>query len=258
MVWEGGTVRIGTSERRFLVSRDLFEQEGSGGGFPPFTFEVTGAYFATDEKYAAASGGSPVYFLHWVGTTDIPDRPTMGPDEFHPKWSCHADLVSEDGGKTVIKVDPNKKLDGGLGKAAGRMVKAAAEVTKHLANTPDDPFGAEGADPQIAETWVGLKWRMEQKTYTWKIGGEERSTEEFTPVEYLGRIGTSTPTPVTAVAAPAASSNGSLRDQVVALAAQFNDHGEFTRAALVVPGVASQGDLVKEILDATAIWAEAH
>lgn len=239
------------------MSRQDFMDQESSGGLANFTLTVDEAYFAIDQQYSERAGGD-VYFLHWTGRTDIPDRPLMSSADFHPKWSLDPDFVSLDGGKTVVSQSGRKNK---VGKAYGRMCAAAATATDRLKDTPEDFLA--GADPKDASIWVGTTWRLDNITRDW--GGEIGKRDELMPVEYIGKAGAAPAAPTAPAAAapiPAAApaQNGGVRQSIEALASGAADYRTFQQAALQIPGVADDTALVQEILDSgpTGLYARVH
>lgn len=230
---------------------DFLDQESSGG-IDKFTLTVTNAFFAIDPNYSEAVGAD-VYFLHWEGTTDVEGHETMTRDGFHPKWATDPDWMSIDGGKTV----KSQSGKGRLGKAAGRMMTAAANaiVEAGLKDSPENPFNAPGASPQVAETWIGTTWFMEEVEREFGSGMKSR---DLLPTKFIGTSDVSA-APAAPAAAPAPATSAApatdLRAQVVAVANGAADHQSFMQAALAIPGVSSDSALVADIVNPSGIFA---
>ena len=138
----------------------------------------------------------------------------------------------------------------------------------------------ERGEAYEAETWKGLRFRMERKEFSFTRSGEtEKQTYSVTlPVEYLGEVGEA-PKKAPAKKAPAkratpakrpvvkkAAKEDDLRSALVAYAAEFEEDDFDTFVASVYdeetfPRAAELEDdeeLANAVLDEDDIWAEAH
>ena len=239
------------------MSLDDFADQESGGGITDFTITVTNAYFEVDAKYSEAAGGGETLKLNWEGTTDVEGHEVMDRDGFHPSWTLDPDWMTLDGGKTV----KSQSGKGKLGKAAGRMMGAAANAVLEAGfkDAPESPFNKPGADPKSAETWIGTTWFLTEVT---KDFGNGMVARDQLPIRFIAAgetAGVAAPVaPVAAVPDASAVPVASVRDQVVVLAASIGDHAAFVTAAMAIPGVASDATLVGEIVAPTGLWAEAQ
>lgn len=261
-----------------MSREEMYDQE-SGGGLRNFILRVDEALFAIDEKYSEATG-SDVYFMHWGGQTNLPDRPIMQAvaGEFHPKWALDPDFISTDGGKTVVSQSGRKKK---VGKAYGRLCVDAATITEALKGTPADPFGSS-ISPRDASLWLGTVWRIDEVTR--EFGGQIKPVNELTVVEYLGRdlnpmtLAEVTAAPAAAPAAPQAAAvapqavatapvaapvgNGTveaLRAELLASAIQASDYRAWQGQWIADARVRENPELLVEIANPSAgIWATAH
>ena len=236
------------------MAREQFLEQESRGGIGPHQITVTEAEWRVSPEYSEKTG-KDTYFLHWYGTTNIEDRPIMDAESFHHSWSTDPDFLSVDG-KTLQSQSGKKKE---VGKAAGRMMKAAAEATVHLEGTPDD-FLAD-ASPLDASIWVGHTWEMEEVELD--FGGQIGKKREFHPVRYVGKASASTPSAPAAPAAPAApptAPNGAatgVEESIKALVQASPDFDTFRSAALAVPGLSDRPELMIRVVDETSgFWAE--
>lgn len=226
------------------MARSDYANAESSGGLRNFVLTVTNAFFAVDPNYSAKVGAD-THFLHWEGTSDVESYPVMDSTGFHPKWSLDTDFMSADGGKTVISQSGKGER---VGKAYGRMCKAAADLTEHLAGTPEDFL--EKGSPLDASIWVGTMWRMDDVEF----GSGQYKTTQLMPVEFVGFADSGAP-----ASAPAAATGESpLRQQVIDLAKASADYVSFQKAALALPNVTSDPGLVTEIATPTGIYASVN
>lgn len=226
-----------------MAREDLQGQVG-GGGYSDFEFTVTDAWFGISEKFEAAkdSGGPPTIFCHWVGDVQGLDGvPNLTEDGFHPSFEVGADWEPINDGKSIKYVGSGKER---FGKWYGRMVSEVFEYTKEVP-VGQHPFDGDN-HPRDAEHWVGTRWFMEDKEYDF---GRLGKTSKLMPIKFLG-AGSGATTTTTATSAPAAEANG-LRATVEVLAKAHDTYAEFQKAALAVPGVAQDTQLVVQIADQT-------
>lgn len=236
-----------------MARDDFLNQEGTGG-IRDFEFTVTDAYFAQSEKYNEKAGGE-VLFLHWLGTTDLENYPTLGEADFHPSYKVGADWTTLDGGKTVTYSGKSKtpRMGGGQGGYGGLTGRVAELV-------PQGPEGAwlDEGHPSDASIWIGTKWYMEEVTVQPDTQWEKKV---LMPTQYLGKDGSpapaATPSANTAVAAPAQESS-SLRDIVISIARDASSYQEFQAKALQLPNISADTSLIREVLDQNGIYAEAQ
>lgn len=234
------------------MSRENFAGDTSG---QEQIFVVEKSYFATSVGY----GDGTNLQLHWLGRVegDIV-REQTDPAEYHPSWSCGADWISVDGGKTASHPAGKTQFRKGVGSRPGafiqEMIERAMEAVPE--GGPEDIFGGK-ASALDATIWEGTKWLLADVEFD--FGGEIGKRMKSMPKEYLGKVGA----PAAPVAAPAAvpaaapaATNGELRSQVVALAKTVADFPTFQAAALALPGVAIDTALLGEVIDESAgIWA---
>lgn len=234
-----------------MARTDFVNQEGQGG-IRDFTFTVTEAYFASSEKYNQAVGGdADILFLHWIGTTDLDDRPVLTGEDFHPSWKVGPDWTTVDGGKTVSYGGKSKtpRMGGGQGGYGGLCTRVSELV----------PEGAEGAwldegHPSNASIWVGTTWYMEEVKVQ---PGTQWEKNVLMPTQYLGRNGSAPATAAPTAAATGTVSNG-LRDIVVQLAKESPTYQEFQAKALQLPNISADTALIREVLDQQGIYAQAQ
>jgi hypothetical protein len=180
----------------------------------------------------------------------------MDRDGFHPSWPLDPDWMTLDGGKTV----KSQSGKGKLGKAAGRMMGAAANsvLEAGFKDSPESPFNKPGADPKSADTWVGTTWFISEVV---KDFGNGMVARDQLPIRFVaagGTVGVAAPAAVAPVVPIAAVPAAGVRDQVVALAASIGDHAAFVTAAMAIPGVASDAALVSEVVAPDGLWAQAQ
>ena len=244
------------------MSREELGNQVSSGGLKGFRMFVQNAYFAIDPQYSEKTG-SDVVFMHFEGPTDLEEHPLLSKDGFHPKWAMDPDFMTLDGGKTVQSQSGKKSK---VGKAYGRMCKAATDATAHLANTPNDPLNNVSAT--AAAGWTGHTWIFDEVEFDW--GKEIGTRTELHPTVYVGagdvtKAAGVAAAPVAApwaaapVAAPApvAETSDALLDAVKGLAVQSADFNSFKQQALGLAGVTDRTDLLIAISDANqGIWAQ--
>lgn len=235
-----------------MARQDFVNQEGQGG-IRDFTFTVTEAYFASSEKYNQAVGGdADILFLHWIGTTDLEDRPVLTGEDFHPSFKVGPDWTSVDGGKTVTYSGKSKKPrmgggQGGYGGLCSRVVELIPE------GTPGDPL--EKGHPSDASIWVGTTWFMEEVTVQ---AGTQWEKNVLMPTQFLGTGGGAAPAATAAPTADNGTVASNLRDIVVQLAKDSSTYQEFQAKALQLPNISADTALIREVLDQQGIYAQAQ
>lgn len=262
------------------MAREDFEGQEGRGGLDDFRFTITGAWFAQSPEYAEKAQGSNPFFLHLIGTTDNEAQPVLEKDGFHPSYSMSEQWESIDNGATITHPQQGRGKTPKLGKAYGRFTTALWNATQ--TTTPDplaDPFS-----PHVAASYVGCVLQMEEVTNDW--GGTIGKRSEYQPSGWHGKTGSvappvvaapvvaapvataptlvapsdpaaSIPPPATPPATPPVAADG-LRPTIVAIATSAATYQEFQSAALAVPGVLQDTELVKAIADQGAgIWTEA-
>ena len=227
-----------------MARSDAYDQESSGG-LAGFEFTVEDAYFAPDPAYTEKAGVE-VLFLHWVGTSDADGHEMMSADGFHPKFSVGPDWQTLDGGKTIQHPRGNAKV----GKSYGRMLKIAAEATKELEGTPEDFL--EHGDFRDARIWIGTRWYMDEVERD--FGGQIGKRSELMPVKFLGFAnkpsgGSGGSAQTSGQQDSQAAASGGLREQIENLARALDDFDEFKRAALSLPGVTADADLMMAVME---------
>lgn len=230
-----------------MAREDLQGQTG-GGGIVDFDLEVTDAWFGLSEAFEEAVPGANQIFLHWVGKTDLEDRPVLTEDGFHPSWKVGPDWEIRDGGKSIEYVGTGKAR---FRKSMGRLCDQVFEITEDVANTDQDPF--KDHHPKDATAWIGTKWHMDEVHYDFSGGFE---SDDLMPVQFLGKGEVSAP--AASAESASASSNGDLREQVENLARNLPDYQTFQAAALQIPGVAADGELVADIADESKLYAKVN
>lgn len=239
------------------MAREDFQGQTGGGGIVDFDFVVTDAWFGTSEAFEKAVPGANQIFMHWVGKTDIEDRPVLDEAGFHPSWKLGPDWEVVDGGKSVKYVGSGKPR---FGKSYGRLCDEVIDITENIADTPEDPLGGDN-HPRHAATWIGTKWHVDEKHYEF---GSGMTSDELQPTAYLGREDITNPTatpsaaPTAAGPAPSNGAPGELVSQVENLARSLNDYQAFQSAALQIPGVAAHSDLVTDIANPDGLFARVN
>lgn len=206
-----------------------------------FAFTIRQSYFAPDARY----NNGQTTLLQWHGTTDNEDLP-----ETHIYFPLGKGWVSKDGGKTIVH-DSGK---------ADKYFVGSSLIAKLIARCIDE-FGMgdlleERGGPFESAPWVDLVFQMKYQTIDFGQGIDVKP--KLFPVAFLGTTGTA----VAAVGSSAPSSPHavSLRDQVLAVIRPFKNAGDFSgaqTAALNIPGVAEDAELVNGLLDDSGLYAEA-
>jgi hypothetical protein len=248
--------------------------EHGGGG--EYDLTITGSYFSPSPVYSARSGRDTM-FLHWTGTTSREAQPVMDANSYHPSFNCGVikgeDWVSHDGGKTVSNPNDVKfgrrsrvqeMIDRVLGLKGSEFEGQALIPEGH----PDDVF--EDADPRDASLWIGLKFKMGPVEREVEVPDDadprkrvKRTISYDMPLEYLGK-GDGQPVPASPAAAPGAPVPGTVVEPVAAatnpavlkarltgLAKSSSSFESFTAAALEIPGVADDAELLNSVFDET-------
>lgn len=220
-----------------------------------FDFTIERAWFAVDSRY---NNGETV-LLQWEGKTDDADTP-----ETHVWFPLGKGWSSEDGGKTIVHDS---------GKPDKYFVKTSL-MAKLIARVVDD-FGLGDlletrGDPFTASVWPGLTFHMKSETIDFGGGGIEARPKVF-PQKFVGVVDEAGTKPK-AAAKPAAKSGGasallaaaaakkaaasaaplSLTDQVKAAMAPHKANDDFAsaqQAALELPGVAEDEEIINRLLD---------
>ena len=231
------------------MARTDLEGQVGGGGYDDFIFTITDAFFGPSPAFTEKTGVEAI-FCHWIGTTDMEEVPVLDEDGYHPSYMLGADWEVTNDGKSVKYLGSGRER---LGKWYGRVLDEILEFTQDVPEG-QHPFDGD-AHPRDAVNWVGTRWRMKNKKYQW--GGEFGNSEKLVPVEYLGK-GHDTSSPAAASAPATAASNNNLRDTVLALAKSASDYKSFQSAALAIPGVTQDTQLVMEIADESKLYAEAR
>lgn len=238
-----------------MARDDFLNQEGQGG-IRDFEFTVTGAYFASSEKYNQAVGGdADILFLHWIGTTDLDDRPVLLGEDFHPSYKVGPDWTTVDGGKTVTYGGKSKtpRMGGGQGGYGGLCSRVVELIPE---GTPGDPL--EKGHPSNASIWIGTKWYMEDVKVQ---PGTQWEKNVLMPTQFLGIEGAASAPTATPTAAPTTASDSTtstLRDIVVTLAKESATYQEFQAKALQLPNISADSGLIREVLDQSGIYAQAQ
>lgn len=236
------------------MARSDFEDQKSGSALNNCEFTVTDAYFApASEKYIEAGGGSN-QFMHWLGTTNLEELPTVGKEDFHPSWKLGDDWDSVDGGRTVITSKRSNRPK--MGKAYGTLCEEVLKLVPE--GHPDDPM-AGANHPSNASIWIGTKWYLEEKV---ERAGTQFESRRLFPTKFLGKAsgGGGVATNVTNVtnitAAPSSNGGVNLRQVLEAIAKNSNTYQEFQAKALALPGVTEDYGLLGEITDESGFYAK--
>lgn len=253
------------------MARETSEEISGSASGGAFTMTVTGAYFAKAPQALVDKVEDPArrevvantWYLNLVGTTDRESQPVMDREGYHPSFALAPDWESLDGGKTITHPRFNERPRPKLGKHYGRMHDDALDLTKPLAETPEDPFFNH--DGWESDLWVGTTWKFGEVERD--FGGTIGKHKELSVVEFLGKGAVSAaaqlasgiaPAQAEAPAAAAPSNGGGVRDVLKALAVATPTFAEFQGKALAVEGVATDPVLVAELLDESKFYAQAR
>jgi hypothetical protein len=244
-----------------------WDKEGESGLLDNYLLTITRSWFGTSDKYMNGER----LLLNWEGTTDQLDFPTQ-----HVWYSVGAGWVTEDGGESCVHESGPEKY-----------FQKTSQYMKIITRCRENEGGAfdgimdilrEG-DPMIASTWEGLTFRMVAEEQP-AIKGEPVKPKVM-PVGYEPDGAAAAPKaavkPIVAgtkgetaaqklirerKAAKAAAEagdadGGSLKDQVVSLLKTHDDFEVGQAAALELPGVMDDDDLIASLMDEEGLWAEA-
>lgn len=242
------------------MSDEYYETET--GLADDFEFAITDAAFL---KSAEVKNGEQL-FLSLTGDTD-----EYG--EYEVRILCGPGWDSLDGGKTAKHESGKPKrwnANTHMGLWIDRCMKPESEGGLDLRNV----LASRGPGNE-AKVWVGLKFHMKQRQFGFKNNqtGEDVSYSRLLPEAFLGEVGaanTAKPAASNSVAdkvaaakaKAAAAKNGSngssLEDQLIKLAGEHNNHGDFVDAAMTIDGVADDDDLLTKVVDPDGIYATAR
>ena len=241
------------------VTTPLDTWSTSTGLLDDFEFEVTKAWFARSAEYQ----NGEILILHLEGKTDSPDTPTT--TETYP---CGRGWESLDGGKTA-RHESGAPRQFNKATAIGRLID---RCVKDLGMA--EVLAGRGQATE-AKVWEGLKFHIKREEETFTIKGETRTTNRPLPQAFLGVAGGETTTKdaasgsggddkaakIAAAKAKAAAKNGggsALEDQLKALAREHPTHEAFVDAAMDLPGVTDDDDLLQRVIDEAGLYAEAR
>lgn len=234
------------------MARDDLKGQVGGGGYSDFVFTVTDAWFGISEAFEAAKndGSPPTIFCHWVGEVEgLEGVPNLTEDGFHPSYALGPDWEIANEGKSVKFVGSGKEQ---FRKWYGRLVDEVFEFTQDVP-AGQHPFDGEN-HPREAQHWIGTKWFMVDKEYDF---GRLGKTNHLMPTQFYGTASVAVAPAAAAPAAAPSAANG-LRDTVVNLAKSLEPYAEFQKAALAIPGVAQDMELVMEIADESKLYSTAR
>lgn len=229
-----------------------------------FDLTITRSWFATDQKY----NNGETTLLQWEGKTDSIDVP-----ETHIWFPLGKGWSSKDGGKTIVH-DSGKE---------GKYFVNTSLIAKLIKRCVDE-FGlgevlASRGGPFESAPWQGLTFHLKSEVMDFGGGGFEAKPKVF-PNRFVGVAANgSGPAPGQVAAAPAAvtgaaallaaaaakkaaASNGapSLEDQIIAAMKPHKANGDFASAqaaAIQLEGVATDEELVNQLLDESGFYAKA-
>lgn len=212
-----------------------------------FDFTIVRSFFAPDAKY----NNGETLLLQWEGKTDNIDQP-----ETHVWFPLGKGWVSKDGGKTIVHES---------GKADKYFVKTSL-MAKLIERCVND-FGigeilASRGGPFEAAPWQGLTFHMKSETITFGAGISDQ-TKVF-PQRFVGAAAeapvAANPAAAALAKAAAAKVEKPLREQVLDVMRPHKANNDFVSAqsaALGVPGVTDDEELVAQLLDESGLFAEA-
>jgi hypothetical protein len=216
-----------------------------------FEYSITDAWFARSAEIK--NGEQLVLFLK--GDTDNDAEP-----EFEAHITCGPGWDTHDGGKSASH---ESRKERGFNKQTnyGQFIDRIVELG--LA----DVLQARGKATE-AKVWVGLKFHMKQKEFKTQIKGEDITYYRLLPEAFLGEVAEGAKSgevaaPVaTGAATNGAASNGAgakvLLAKLKAEAKKHDTHEAFVDAAMEIPGVTDDDDLLNQVIDEAAIYAMAR
>lgn len=218
-------------------------------------------WFGTDDRF----GGGKTVLLNVRGPAY--QEGEMVDEEVHNLYSCGDGWKVAKGGEETTHPTRNGVFTAQSN--MGRLIDAVLE----LGDDVIEEISSRG-DTFQAETWRGLKFHIERKTFHYKDRetGEDRSYEVPLPTEYLGVGGEEEDKPKGSAKSKGKSSGTrrrkktkDLRDEVVEFASEFEDHGDFLDAVFDADEferadeVQEDEELSNEVLDPDSeLWAESR
>lgn len=213
--------------------------EFESGLLDNFDFTITSALFTYDQRY---NEGKTVV-LKLEGKTDNPDQP-----EAMLMYPVGKGWVSSDAGKTIHHES---------GREGRNLVKSTlyATLVSRMVDLGLGDMLEERGDPFTAAVWLGLHLHMKIQTIT--FGKGLKDAERPLPTKFIGidakfdrKAGSSAP----AAVHHAPVSTLSLREQAVeaiqvAKKNGVTDFGSLQAAALEIPGVTDDSELLQELIN---------
>ena len=217
-----------------------------------FSFEITDASFT---RSAEVKGGEQIY-LNLVGDTD-----TIGQYELHlpvgPGWD------TLDGGKTARHESGNAKKGINNNTDYGKFIDAC------IKELDLGSVLAPRGEATEAKVWVGLKFHMKQKEFSFpdkQNPGQNVEYYRLLPQAFLGEVGGEEKAPAKESKPAGSGSNGAtngaaakvLLAKVKAEAKKHDTHEAFVDAAMNIDGVADDEDLLTQVIDPDGLYAAAR
>jgi len=203
---------------------------------------IASAKFGTKDEYAQAvaatgsEGGKMIIF-------DLEDKD--GELVGSPGYSIGSGWIVDDDGQSISHPKRTNVVTSSVyGQLMNRVVKDL-EVDMVSRGLPTE-----------AKSWVGLGFHWMQQEHA-TVGGTPAS--QLMPVEYIGerKAGAA---PAATAAAKATPASQSTADKALALLARTNELEAFQEKALSLPSVASNDELMAQVLDSgdEGYWATHH
>lgn len=206
-----------------------------------YTGTIVEAWFGVDANY-----NPDATLLFWKFKVD--DPPSDLPDgETTERFPVGKGWQSFDGGDTIE--DPERP---------GRVTLHAQSTYRRVIRTCLEEFGMgtilENRGSALnASVWQGLKFHMARKEFDY--GGEIGKKSRVYPAEFLGVEGEAAP-----AAAPATNGSAAVDEELLAelkrVRADASDFPSFVDAAMELPGVVSNGNLVRSLASQDGLWTE--
>lgn len=216
---------------------------------------VTRAWFGTDVRYM----NGEVLLLNWEIKPDDPSQFSHLEDGvIEERFPCGKGWDSNDGGKSATHESGNANKRFHRSSIYGRIIDAVPSMPGLI-----DVLKDRGTEME-AKVWEGMRFHFARQEFDY--GGEIGKKSRIMPVEFLGEAGegekpsngASKVAALKAKAAAANKGNNDLRGQLVELAKNSDTHESFMDAALEVPGVADDDDLLAAVADENGLYAEAR
>lgn len=195
---------------------------------------ITKPYFGPPaEEYEAVSGAGALFFKFTLVNAEGEDIANVG-------YSVGGGWIVQGDGESIEHPLRAKIVKNAVyGQFIDRVVKTLKVDMR------------EYGSPRVAASWDGLGFHWMQESHA-TVGETKTGAKEATalmPVTYLGEIGEMPEKTAAAPAAKAKAEETGPRAKLADLVGSSEDYKTFQRAALKIPEVAENDELLSEVLD---------